>query len=117
MGVEFGRRRLLLPPPPRRLGEEGGGRNGARGRVGSALQLLSECESAAAAADGHLRRCGGGGPAGTRLSPGPEYVCVDPFLCSALPEASPEGVSGRPALSASETLQHRFRATLEPRAK
>lgn len=79
MGVELGRRRLLLPPPPRRLGEEGGGRSGR----GGGWVLLCNFSPSARARRRQLktrppRRCGGGGPAGTRLPPGPKYVCTDP---------------------------------------
>lgn len=79
MGVELGRRRLLLPPPPRRLGEEGGGRSGR----GGGWVLLCNFSPSARARRRQLktrppRRCGCGGPAGTRLPPGPKYVCTDP---------------------------------------
>ena len=55
---------------------------------------------------------GVGDPPARDSPPGPEYVCADPLPCPPLPEASPEGVSGRPALRGAETPLHRFRATL-----
>lgn len=119
MGVELGRLRLLLPPPPppRRLGEEGGGRPGR----GGGWVLLCNFSPGASARRQRLqtrppRRCGGGGPAGTRLPPA-RSMYAPPTPSWALPSPKPlqrACQAGRPALSAAKTLRHRFRATLSP---
>lgn len=85
MGVELGRRRLLLPPPPppppRRLGEKGGGRSERGGGWVLLCNFSPGRRARLRLQTGPPRRCGGGGPAGTRLPQGQEYVCADPLLC------------------------------------
>ena len=79
MGVELGRRCLLLPPPPppppRRLGEEGGGQSGRRGGWVLLCNFSPGASTRRRVQTGPPRRCGGGGPAGTRLPPRPR-VCM-----------------------------------------
>ncbi|XP_004413562.1 PREDICTED: uncharacterized protein LOC101381712 [Odobenus rosmarus divergens] len=115
------RHELAAPPSAAAAASQtrgkGWGTVGARGRVGSALQLLSRWESAAAAADWAaqtLRRwetCRHATPLGPRVRK------RRPPLLPSPPYASPEGVSGGPAPRAADTLRHRFRATLVARAK
>lgn len=96
-GREGGRGRLNLAGGAscrRRLADSGKrvGAGRARGRVRSALQLLSRCASAAAA-DGAARRGGGGGPAGARRPPA-RVRTRRPPLPSLAPPRLPRGRVG-----------------------